>query len=106
MDERSPLCINQCTEDEASGEFPRPRHQQPPPPPSFRGRRAASCSFANSGTTALLGDDGGERGLESSYRRLSDRKTAGYDAFPDQRITNSLEWSTSSNEFVSIQVRR
>ena len=111
MDERSPLCINLPPEDDVSSEYtPAPQQQQQPSRlPRSRGRR--STSFTNPGaglaaTAVLLGDDSGERGLESSYRRLSDRKGALYDGYSgDHQLASSLELSTSSNEFVSIQVR-
>ena len=105
VDERSPLCINVPPEDDVSREFTPQQTSRLPVPPRSRGRRSTG-SFTNPGATTavLLGDDSVERGLESSYRRLSGRKGAGYDGYADQQLTSSLELSTSSNEFVSIQV--
>jgi hypothetical protein len=104
MDERSPLCINVPPEDDVSSEFTPQQTSRLPVPPRSRGRRSTD-SFTNPGATTavLLGDDSVERGLESSYRRFSGRKGAGYDGYADQQLTSSLELSTSSNEFVSIQ---
>ncbi|CAI7993673.1 hypothetical protein GBAR_LOCUS1297 [Geodia barretti] len=104
VDERSPLCINVPPEDDVSSEFTPQQTSRLPVPPRSRGRRSTD-SFTNPGATTavLLGDDSVERGLESSYRRLSGRKGAGYDGYADQQLTSSLELSTSSNEFVSIQ---
>ena len=104
VDERSPLCINVPPEDDVSSEFTAQQTSRLPVPPRSRGRRSTSFTNPGATTAVLLGDDSVERGLESSYRRLSDRKGADYDGYADQQLTSSLDLSTSSNEFVSIQV--
>ena len=101
-DDRKPLCINSGFSGEDSLRQEPTRHLTPPPPtlPRPRGRRTASSFTAG---VAGDGEDEGDGEFETSYKRLYDKRAAGYNSYAGHSLANSIELSSSS-EFVSIQV--
>lgn len=80
-----------------------------PPPPKARARTFTNSSFHRSGGGGgvVVEGEGGGVGAETAYRRIYDGMLAsgGYNAYDEPRSrASSLELSTSSSDFISIQV--